>query len=387
MRKNSLSNTKWSILQSIRSNVQTSHEQIIRQTGFPEVTVTRLVNQMMEDGIILPSSLNTGDGKAGYFSVNAGAGFLVGIDVGSTRIKTAVLDFSLKPFDIAISPIPTGDTREAMIRNIGKSIDRVLSKIAPEKIVSIGFAFPGSVDHVRNTVITGPNLPRSSPVTLDEIITEEYRQLFKDVSIGFDHDAECCAIAEKEIGAEEYLPREFPDFACVAIGTGVCAGIVVSGNICRGQSNDAGEIGHIFVNEQSDIVCGCGKKGCLELEISGPSIARKWREKTGKQAASEVVAQSARQGNIQAIELFDDVGMWLGRGLSYTVNILNPGLIVLNGGVADSYDLFYPKMMESLDKYCWNHGRINLVTEKTRLGLNASAYGAAIGALYKGFEE
>ena len=162
----------------------------------------------------------------------------------------------------------------------------------------------------------------------------------------------------------------------VTVGTGVSAGSYINQGVVRGASNTAGEFGHIIVNQSDGRLCGCGKVGCLEAEASGVAMQAKWLERTGTRAAVVEIAQMAMNGDEEALGLFKETGHWLGLGLSYIVNLMEPELITLYGGVSAAYDLFSESLNETLAKYAWPLAQWKV--ERSMLGPEIVGLGAAL---------
>jgi glucokinase len=146
--------------------------------------------------------------------------------------------------------------------------------------------------------------------------------------------------------------RNRSTIACVTLGTGVGGGIILNGELWRGVDESAGEVGHVCVEPFSEIICNCGSRGCLELYASATAIVRMAREARAREAGatiaerltSEDVYQSAMKGDKVAREVFEVMGEYLAVGLINLINILNPEMIVVAGGLANAWELFAPAM-------------------------------------------
>ena len=138
----------------------------------------------------------------------------------------------------------------------------------------------------------------------------------------------------------------------MTLGTGVGGGIILNGELWRGVDESAGEVGHVCVEPFSEVICNCGSRGCLELYASATAIVRMAREARaraavvpiGEHITSEDVYQSAMKGDKVAREVFDAMGEYLAVGLINLINILNPEMIVIAGGLANAWELFAPAM-------------------------------------------
>ncbi len=152
-----------------------------------------------------------------------------------------------------------------------------------------------------------------------------------DAPFRIDNDANMAAYGEWKHGAG----RDAHSLVLLTIGTGVGSGIILDGKLWQGRCGFAGEIGHITVNPNNGTKCNCGNFGCLETEVSAPSIVRNYVALAGsdEELTSEDVYNRAKQGDAHALESFSACGYYLGIGLGIVINLLNPGMIVLGGGV------------------------------------------------------
>jgi predicted NBD/HSP70 family sugar kinase len=189
------------------------------------------------------------------------------------------------------------------------------------------------------------------------------------------NDADCFALAEAQLGV---VKQDFPGARVVfgvIMGTGVGGGIVIDGRAIIGQHGIAGEWGHNFLNESGG-PCYCGKTGCVETVISGPALERYYFKETGnKKNLKDIVAlaeskvdPTAQRTMIRLVENF-------GLALSAIINILDPDVIVIGGGVGN-IDLLYDRGIDSVKKFVFNHG-LDTPIVKPSLGDSAGVFGAA----------
>jgi glucokinase len=197
-----------------------------------------------------------------------------------------------------------------------------------------------------------------------------------------ENDANAAAIGENWIGAS----RGIRNSICVTLGTGVGGGIILNGSTLRGPDWSAGEIGHICV-EPLGPPCGCGSNGCVEQYSSATAIVRMAREIRESYPASELhgksglsafdVYEAGKSGDELAAEVFRLMGQYLGIALAGLINVLNPEVIVIGGGVAAGWDLFIGHVRDEIEKraYCEPAKRAKLV--RALLGDDAGILGAA----------
>jgi len=249
---------------------------------------------------------------------------------------------------------------------------------APEyDIQAIGIAIPAMSIGAGGIVNKAANLPSLDGFALAPAVAEKL-----GVPAVLENDANAAAIGENWIGAS----RGIQNSICVTLGTGVGGGIILNGSTLRGPDWSAGEIGHICV-EPLGPPCGCGSNGCVEQYSSATAIVRMAREIMGNYPASELhgkfelsafdVYEAGKSGDELAGEVFRLMGQYLGIALAGLINVLNPEVIVIGGGVAAGWDLFIGHVRDEIEKraYCEPAKRAKLV--RALLGDDAGILGAA----------
>ncbi len=297
--------------------------------------------------------------------------FLWGIDLGGTKIECAVLDADNFQTVKLRRRLPTeADQGYAhIISQIGKLVDQVSDELG-ERPTAIGFATPGVLDPVTGT------MKNCNTVVMNDQPMQRDLEARLGVPCHLANDANCFALAETLAGA---VPQVAPDAHVVfgvILGTGVGGGVVVNGHVIGGRQGIGGEWGHIFL-AMTDERCYCGKKGCVEQNISGPSLQKFYEKKTGeRRTMAEILKRHEAGTDPAASETIERLLTLFGRGLSTVVNILDPDVIVLGGGVSN-VDLLYSKGVERLKKYVFNP-RPDVLVVKNVLGDSAGVFGAAL---------
>jgi glucokinase len=269
----------------------------------------------------------------------------IGIDVGGTNVKIALVDENGKIIYSNSVPTYAKMGYEYTVNNIKQAIKDLMKETSTDSssIDGIGFDFPGQVDYKTGVVKLAPNIPGWVNVPIAQMIEEEFH-----IPTKIDNDVRCAALGELKFGAG----RGCENFICMTVGTGIGSGLVINGKLVRGASNAAGELGHIKLQMKDGPICGCGDTGCLEAFASGPAIVAMAQDyiKGGKAAKfSEmaadgeitpyIVAKAAEQGDPIAKRIFEIVGEYIGLGLSSVINLLNPEKVIIGGGVAESGEL------------------------------------------------
>lgn len=268
--------------------------------------------------------------------------YRIGVDVGGTNVKIALVDFDGKIIYSNTVPTRAEMGYEAGVNNIKQAIKELMSETgeSAKTIEAIGFGLPGQIDYKEGIVKNLPNIPGWINIPLAKIIEDEF-----SIPTRLDNDVRCAALGELNFGAG----KGCENLICITVGTGIGSGIVLNGRLVRGASNAAGEIGHIKMDMTGGPLCGCGDYGCFEAYASGPAIVTMAKEyiSGGKSAKYKematdgiitpyIVAQAALQGDAVSIQIFKQMGKIIGTGLASVINLLNPEKIIIGGGVADA---------------------------------------------------
>ena len=308
----------------------------------------------------------------------------IGIDVGGTNVKIALVD--VKGKIVYSNSVPTRAEMgyEYTVNNIKQAIYDLLkeTKLTTKDIEGIGFGFPGQVDYKAGIVRNAPNIPGWVEVPIAKLIEDEFK-----IPTRVDNDVRCAALGELNYGAV----KGCENLICITVGTGIGSGLILNGKLVRGASNAAGEIGHIKLQMNGGPICGCGDTGCLEAFASGPSIvamaedyikggkSTKFREMAnGSPITPYIVCEAAKAGDPVAQRIFTIMGEYIGIGLASVVNLLNPEKIIVGGGVADAGDILLKPMTEALKKRAMKIAGSAVEIVPAQLGNTAGVIGSSL---------
>jgi glucokinase len=288
--------------------------------------------------------------------------FLIGTDVGGTKVAAGLVDSQGHIQSQARGPMVTNQGAEAALDSVISVIKQVADAVQQHAFIrGIGICSPGPLDPVTGVVINPPNLPcwRNFP------LAAEISRLY-GVPVKVDNDANAAALAEARWGAGRGYRNIF--YAC--IGTGIGTGIVFDGSIYHGRTGAAAEGGHVTIDYRGPR-CGCGKLGCVEALASGPAIARRAREALSSNSSahssmldlahgkidgitSEIVGRAYSAGDPLASKILGEtielLSVWLGN----TIDLLEPDVIIMGGGVSSMLNPFFPAIHENLPQHCIN---------------------------------
>jgi len=296
---------------------------------------------------------------------------LWGIDLGGTKIECAVLDSNNNLEVVVRMRIPTESVKgyEHILSQIKKLIEQVTEQVG-ERPAKIGFATPGVLEpdsqlmkNSNTTCLNGKPMKKD----LEELL---------GIPVQLANDANCFALAEALMGAGKDYPRAEVVFG-VIMGTGVGGGLVVNNKIIGGHHGIGGEWGHNILEENGE-PCYCGKAGCVEQVIAGPALERYYEKSSGEKLSLKDILEAYHTGNnTHATATIERLLEFYGRAISTLINVLDPGLIVIGGGVGN-IDLLYTAGYEKIKKYIFNKGVVTTPILKPKLGDSAGVFGAAL---------
>jgi glucokinase len=312
---------------------------------------------------------------------------VLAIDLGGTKIAAALIAPDNRVMDRTHSPTLVSEGLQPVIDRIFAMIDRLLSQCTTDaaQLDGIAIAAAGAIDTDKGLITSSPNLPGWSNVPLRDMVRERY-----GVDSCLVNDANAAALAEHRLGAG----RGTNNLIYLTVSTGIGGGIIVNGELYSGISGCAGELGHMTIDANGP-ECDCGNVGCLEVFASGKAVAgeAKRRIKQGGQSrltdivsgnlegiTAEKVAMAAQGGDRLAMEVISRAAGYLGVGMVNLVNIFNPEMIVVGGGLSKMGELLLGPARQVVKQRVFPlcAGAVRIVTAE--LGDDAGVLGAAIYA-------
>lgn len=280
--------------------------------------------------------------------------FIVGIDLGGTKIATVLTDCTGKVLSRCELPTEASSGQDAVIQRIIKSVDEVTKEqqVPKDELLGMGIGSPGPLNHKAGIILEAPNLGWKN-VPIRDILEGHF-----GVPVHLENDANAAALAEYRFGAG----KGASNLLYMTVSTGVGGGIVINGRIYRGTHGTAGEIGHIIV-EPNGPRCNCRNLGCLESMASGTGLVNRTVKEildgTDTMLTSMVdgdlvritavtIAEAARLGDELSIRMYESVGEYLGIGIVSLFNVLDPEVIIIGGGMTKSSDLFADVMLRTI---------------------------------------
>jgi len=318
--------------------------------------------------------------------------FVVGVDVGTTFISTIIMDLSARILCRQVLPTMVEQTPDEVIDRIIESLHFVISNSDVEKsrILGIGIGMPGILDNEAGTILFSPDFAWEN-IGLLEPISKEF-----SLPIIIENVTRAMAMGEKWFGEG----RGLETFMCINLGFGIGSAIVIDGELYRGVSGKSGELGHMTIGRDGPL-CKCGNYGCLEALSSASAMSNSARVliKSGRKTQileavnrdldkieAKTIFNAAKDGDPLALEVVTQAIEYIGIAIANMTNVLEPGLIILEGGMTKAGDFLSVKLQEVVDRhtmrYVGSHTRVIL----TRMGENVAAIGAASFLIKRLFE-
>ena len=361
--------------------------ELARQLGLSRSAITTIINDLMETGTIRESAKKTGTSgrPRTLLEITPEAGFVAGIDMGAKHLRIAISNFRAQvlsekeiPFDISKDPNLCIQQADELLKELLTEAGLKLTQLE-----AIGFGVPGPISSDVGMVIAPPIMPGWDQFPIRKTLEDMW-----GLPVSVNNDAELGALGEWAYGAG----RDASDLAYIKVGTGIGAGLLIDGRIYRGSTGSAGEIGHLTINIEGPL-CTCGNRGCLEALSGGDAIARQAREAVKKktytrlanipldEVSAKSVARAAQRGDLISQKIMEKAGENLGIALAGLVNIFNPDMIVVGGGVAQIGDLFLEPIRKTVKERSTPAATTNVRITAALLGKRSSSTGAIVQAL------
>jgi len=305
-------------------------------------------------------------------------------DLGGTHLRAATVDRTGRIRSRFKQNTPQASDVNAIVHAIVAAVRECQRQASKEEISAVSLVVPGTVDVEAGAVVKAPNLPCLNGFQLAAALSSQL-----NLPAILENDANAAAVGEMWQGAGVGCKT----IICVTLGTGVGGGIILDGKLWRGVDGSAAEIGHMCVDPFGGVACTCGSRGCLEVFASATAIVRMTREASprypesvlqGKEdRTSEMIFEAGQQGDELALEIFRRMGVYLGIGLANLINILNPEMIIIGGGVVNGWNLFEKHMHQQVEERAFPLLAERVKIVRAKCGDDAGLLGAARLALVR----
>jgi len=354
-------------------------------------TVTRAIDDLMSEGLILDEGTGTSSGgrRPNLYGINPASRYVMGIDISRYYVRIGIFDLLNQPAT-SIKVLNEGlETKADILTFIKKEVSEYIanSKIPETSILGIGVALPGLID-IR-TGISYSYLANDKPASA----------LFEEClnhTVYVEHDTRSMALGELSFGQA----KGKQNVLCLNIGSGISISMILNGQLYSGISGFAGEFGHIQVEPDGQL-CYCGKIGCLETLASGTTLIRKAKKELAEGATSlitnlvdhdftkisiGIILTAAQNGDQFAIGLLSQIGEHLGKGIAVLIHLFNPELIIIGGELSKAGNYLTDPIQQNLNKYTIAKIRKDTHISISELGENAGIMGTVALVMDKIFE-
>jgi glucokinase len=319
------------------------------------------------------------------------SGYLVGVDLGGTKILTARCDLQGRVLAQARQPTHAARGPEVVLGRIFDTIREVIGASDPAQLRGVGIGSPGALDVARGVVFDPANLPGWTEVPLRDLVSAWLAEQFgRPVRVEVGNDANAAALGEYRFGVGRDRPG-LRHMVYLTVSTGVGGGVITEGRVLLGRHGMAGEVGHMTIDVQGPR-CNCGNIGCLEVLAAGPAIARAGEALVAsgrapllarlvggepERVTTELVVQAAGQDDPDALALLARIGTYLGMGVVNLIHLFNPELVCIGGGVAKAGSLLFDPLIATVDELALPAMRAGVAIVPATLGDQAGVLGAA----------
>ena len=372
---------KKSIIKRLTLSGMATIAELCKETDFSIPTVTKIISELIEEGIVFEEGkVGTAGGRRPFqYGINPNACYFLGVEVKRSSVNIGIQDFNNNFVKLSENISYTLENTKESLFSLCSVINQFVtdSGVLRDKIIGACINLSGRIN-LRKGFSYSYFFFEEKP--LSEIIESQIH-----IKTFLENDTRAMAYGEYNSG----VVQDEKDVIFVNIGWGVGIGIICNGNLYYGKSGYSGEFGHspVYNNE---IICHCGKKGCLETETSGVALERKFKKAlengsksvlSGKKAIEnitidDILAAVTKNEDTLAIEIIEEIGGELGRYLSMLINIFNPELVILGGALAETGMYLGLPIRTAIQKYSLSLVSLDMELKISTLGSKAGVIGA-----------
>lgn len=291
----------------------------------------------------------------------------IGLDIGGTNIKGVLIKDNCVVNKIRVAT-KSRDNKKILVGQIFKILEKLINW-RKGKINKIGIGVPSPIDFKNQTILNPPNVTALKGLKLGKLVENRFK-----IKTIIEHDVNCFVLAEAVLGAGRKNKSVFG----LTMGTGVGGGIVLNKKIYHGVDDSAGEFGHMTI-EKNGRLCKCGNKGCLEPYINDKGIKKTAEKIFGRRIETmRIFDDLAAKGDKRAIKLYRITGQYLGIGLANLVDAINPGVIIVGGGIMRAGKFILGPARKEMKKNILSLKARKTKLLKAKLGKFAGAIGAGL---------
>ncbi|MEJ7688913.1 MAG: ROK family protein [Variovorax sp.] len=367
-----------------------SRHGMAERLSFSKSKANGLIAGLVDQGLLAEAGLQRSSGgrRAENLQLHSGLGVLVGVDIGATSLDVAVLGPDLTVMAQHSEPADVRAGPGVVLARVRVLMKDLLGRCGADaaRVIGIGIGVPGPVNFEIGQLVNPPLMPAWDSFSIRDYLREDYA-----APVFVDNDVNLMALGELW-----RLKRSLSNFLVIKIGTGIGCGIVCHGEVYRGATGSAGDVGHICVDQEGPR-CHCGNLGCVEAMAAGPAITRMAvqaaetgesdalaeRLRTQGRIEAVDVGQASRAGDAAANAIVQRAGSLIGQMLASVVNFFNPSHVYIGGGITRIGPLFLAAVRQSVYQRSLALSTRHLEIQYTPLGAQAGLIGAGVLAMHE----
>lgn len=376
---------KYLVFKIIQEHDSVSKPEISHILGLTPATVSTMVNELVAEGLVVEAGIGSSSGgrKPVLVKVNGGSMFFIGVAVHKGFVEAAVINLSGQIIEKVIRYFEEGNRSEDYQNKILEAIELVNKKcgVPKEKIHGIGVGMHGIVDTRKGISIFAPAM-LSRNINLKKLIEDKF-----DLHVYIQNDSRAMAIGEQWFG----VARGVESFVYVNVGKGIGSGVIIKGELLDGHGYAAGEIGHFRVVDNGS-KCVCGNYGCLDtvaseyslirdivgkVQVGMPTMITDIVQEDISKISVQTILQAADAGDDVVIESLAQIGRYLGRAVSYVINMLNPDMVVIGGSLSVLGEYLLQPVIETASDLCMRECMDDVKIVLSKLKEDAGVVGGA----------
>lgn len=370
------------VLNCIRENDSIPRAEVARRTGLSRTTVGNIMETLLGEGLVREGDSQRAEPSGGRRIVpvhfNATAAYVLGVAMGRRHLTIVLCDLSANVVKRTNVPFPTQEGPDVCLPLLGRTLRQIVAeqRIAWGRVIGVGVGMPGPLSPDMARPAGPPRMPGWSGVGVRDRLRADL-----GVPVYLDNNANMGALGESRYGSGKGVDS----LLYVKAGSGIGGGMIVGGQLYRGSSGSAGELGHMTVDPDGPL-CDCGNRGCLEALVGTPAIVASAARGRPEIADIAAVIRAAERGDTSSVAALARVGTLLGTVLANLVNFFNPALIVLDGGTLQAGELVLKPLRAALDAHSLTAPLAHTRVTMGALSGTAIAMGGAAAVLDAAFD-
>lgn len=353
---------KKEILHLIKNGGIISRSDLVSISGLTPPTISRIVELLINEDKLV-EYVGIGESSGGrppvLLQFTGKKNYVIGIDIGATLIRGVLSDLNANFLMEIHVPTEMSKGLEAVMAQVVNLINKLLNRkdLNRSNVRGVGIAIAGLVNKTNGVVEVSPDFGWKN------VDIKAYLKPHISLPLVYDNSTRLMAVGERSYGEG----RKYDNLIMINLGYGIAAGIIMDGKPLMGTAGFAGEFGHIIVDRKSNVLCKCGAIGCLEALASGRRIAQLAQDEVAGETQTSIlselcggdiskidaklVAQAAQKGDKAALKIFREITGYLGIAIGSLVNLLNPQIVYIGGGVSLNGDFVFDQIRASVKEY------------------------------------